>query len=301
MNCLSPLIAPGSARERQLILSQAKRSPDGRLAAQIRLQPAIQENGVLRKSQIEPVVLLTPALRPAKVPWGNCRVSCSGQSSRGQFQIGKAPLRSRRLRGESLTLSSLATHHSSLATAFAYSSHPVSRIPAMLMKAKGIIISTRHTMSHRSFVTNHQPALSLPDGLPVTNHCLSLAASSVEATRYTLQTRLAVTHSKQTTAVLSNRYEKPPPAGVTSWLPKAGSTDDGADGARRKFSPSLRSRRRMNFRMAFRRLVRNHDRQRKDRDATLCQTIWPGILGGAAAERLSAGAEFLCGGQGAFR
>ena len=49
--------------------------------------------------------------------------------------------------------------------------------------------------------------------------CISLAASSVEANRYTLRIEIAVTPGKQTTVVLSNRYKKPPPGGVASWLP----------------------------------------------------------------------------------
>jgi hypothetical protein len=44
---------------------------------------------------------------------------------------------------------------------------------------------------------------------------LSLAARSVEANRNTLETGLAVTHSKQTAVVLSNRNKKPPPRGMS--------------------------------------------------------------------------------------
>jgi hypothetical protein len=36
-----------------------------------------------------------------------------------------------------------------------------------------------------------------------------------KANRYTVKTGFPVTHSKQTTVVLSNRYKKPPPGGVT--------------------------------------------------------------------------------------
>jgi hypothetical protein len=41
----------------------------------------------------------------------------------------------------------------------------------------------------------------------------------VISNRYTPQLELPATHSKQTTVVLSNRYKKPPPGGVASWLP----------------------------------------------------------------------------------
>jgi hypothetical protein len=50
-----------------------------------------------------------------------------------------------------------------------------------------------------------------------TNHCLS--------NRNTLETGIAVTYSKQTTAVLSNRNKKPSPGGVASWLPPSTSLD----------------------------------------------------------------------------
>jgi hypothetical protein len=177
-------------------------------------QSAIQENGVPRKSKIETVVLLTPALRPARVPWGKSRMRSSGESNRMQFQIGNTCLRTRRLcrrfrarsrGGESLTLSRLVTNHSPLTTGFPYSSHPVCRIPTMFMKTKGIRISTRHTLARRSFVANHQSR--------VTNHTHSLAASFLEANGYSLQTGFPVTHSKQTTVVLSNRYDPSPCGG----------------------------------------------------------------------------------------
>jgi hypothetical protein len=149
-----------------------------------------------------PMVPLTAASRPARVPLGNSRMASSGQSSRGQFQIGKSSPRFRRLGGEALPLSPLATNHSPLTTVFPYSSHPVSRILAMFMKTKGIRISTRHTLARRSFVANHQSR--------VTNHTHSLAASFLEANGYSLQTGFPVTHSKQTTVVLSNRYDPTP-------------------------------------------------------------------------------------------
>jgi hypothetical protein len=177
-------------------------------------QSAIQENGVPRKSKIETVVLLTPALRSARVPWGKSRMRSSGESNRMQFQIGNTCLRTRRLcrrfrarsrGGESLTLSRLVTNHSPLTTGFPYSSHPVCRIPTMFMKTKGIRISTRHILARRSCVTNHKSRF--------TNHCIS--------NRNTPETGFAATLRKQTTVVLSNRNKKLPPGGVASWLPIA--------------------------------------------------------------------------------
>jgi len=139
-------------------------------------------------------------------------MASGGQSNRSQFQIGKASLRSRRLcrrsraqsrGGPGLTWSPLANSHSPIATGFAYSSHPVSRIPAILMKTKGIRSSTDHTMPRRSFVTNHDSRF--------TNHFFS--------NRYTARVECLLTHSKQTSLVLSNRYKFVPPGRVTSWLP----------------------------------------------------------------------------------
>jgi len=151
-------------------------------------------------------------------------MASGGQSNRSQFQIGKASLRSRPLyrrsraqsrgpnpvrivipsksaaadapRGaQALPLSPLATGHSPVATGFAYTTHPVSRILSMFLKTKGIRISTGHRMPRRSFVTNHE--LQLP------NHCFS--------NRYTVRIEIAVTPTKQTSLVLSNRYNGTPP------------------------------------------------------------------------------------------
>jgi hypothetical protein len=72
----------------------------------------------------------------------------------------------------------------------------------MILKTKGIPISTRHTLARRSIVTNHESRFP--------NYCISLAASCVEANRYTVRIEIAVTHSKQTTVVLSNRYNGTP-------------------------------------------------------------------------------------------
>jgi hypothetical protein len=57
-------------------------------------------------------------------------------------------------------------------------------------------------------VTSHQS--------PVTSHCISPAASSVEANRYTPRLEPLVTHSKQTAVVLSNRYKCRPSEGSAS-------------------------------------------------------------------------------------
>jgi hypothetical protein len=48
--------------------------------------------------------------------------------------------------------------------------------------------------------------------------CISLAASSVEANRYTARVDCPLTYSKQTSLVLSNRYKFVPSGGVASWL-----------------------------------------------------------------------------------
>jgi hypothetical protein len=45
----------------------------------------------------------------------------------------------------------------------------------------------------------------------ITSHCLF--------NRYTVRVEIAVTHSKQTAVVHSNRYKKLPPGGVATWLP----------------------------------------------------------------------------------
>jgi hypothetical protein len=57
-------------------------------------------------------------------------------------------------------------------------------------------------------ITSHQPL--------ATSHCISPAASSVEANRYTPRLEPLVTHSKQTTVVLSNRYKCRPSEGSAS-------------------------------------------------------------------------------------
>jgi hypothetical protein len=142
----------------------------------------------------------TAITRTEGVPSG---MSCSGQSRRGQFQIGKSSQHSRRVGGRVLALPPLATNHSLLTT-----SSPNRHIPELEFGLTPTIVSNlkfsnRHTLARRSFAVNHDSLF--------TNHCLS--------NRYNPRLELPVTHSKQTTVVLSNRYKFVPSGGVTSWLP----------------------------------------------------------------------------------
>ena len=148
-----------------------------------------------------PRVLLTAAIRPARVPRGNCRVSCSGQSRRGQFQIGKSSQHSRRVGGRVLALPPLATNHSLLTTSSSNRHIPELEFGLTPSIVSNLKFSNRHTLARRSFATCHSP--------------LATAFSN----RYTARVECPLTHSKQTSLVLSNRYKFVPPGGVTSWLP----------------------------------------------------------------------------------
>jgi hypothetical protein len=64
--------------------------------------------------------------------------------------------------------------------------------------------------------TNHSPLCGPEPTERATNHS-PLATLILPGTL--MQTGFPVTPSKQTTVVLSNRYKKPPPGGVATWLP----------------------------------------------------------------------------------
>jgi len=130
-------------------------------------------------------------------------MSCSGESNRSQFQIGKSSLRSRRLGGKALPLSVLTTNHSPLTTSSSNRHIPELEFQLNPCPVSNLKFSNRHTLARRSFATNHESLL--------TNHRLS--------NRYTARVEGPLTHSKQTSLVLSNRYKFVPPGGVTSWLP----------------------------------------------------------------------------------
>jgi hypothetical protein len=146
----------------------------------------------------EPRVLLTAAIRPARVPRGNCRVSCGGESNRSQFQIGKA---SRRVGGRVLALPPPATNHSLLTTSSSNRHILELEFELTPCPVSNLKFSNRHTLARRSFATCHPP--------------LATAFSN----RYTARVECPLTHSKQTTLVLSNRYKFVPTGGVASWLP----------------------------------------------------------------------------------
>jgi hypothetical protein len=102
-------------------------------------------------------------------------MACGGQTSRGQFQIGKASLRSRR---------------------------PSRRFRAQSRGGEVLLLSPRtHTLS-RLFPSSNVTSYS------------TLATSRRISNRNTPETGIAVTYSKQTTVVLSNRNKKTPPGGV---------------------------------------------------------------------------------------
>jgi hypothetical protein len=124
-------------------------------------------------------------------------VSCSGESNRSQFQIGKA---SRRVGGRVLALPPLATNHSPLATAF--SNRYTARVESALTHSKqtSLVLSSRYKFVPPGGVTSWLP------------HHLGLRHSN----RNTSETGFPVTHSKQTTVVLSNRNKKTPPRGATN-------------------------------------------------------------------------------------
>ncbi len=87
-------------------------------------------------------------------------------------------------------------------------------------------------------------AICLPMG--VISHS-ALGTSRCFSNRYTVQTGFAVTHSKQTTAVLSNRNKKPSPGGVASELSRAEAGQQlraifGARGAPPSLRAGLRAR-----------------------------------------------------------
>jgi hypothetical protein len=97
--------------------------------------------------------------------------------------------------------------------------HVQTGFPLTLTKQTAVVLSNRYDPTPLGRVASwlpHRPTLRI-----------SLAASSVEAcppdlwraNRNTSETGIAVTPSKQTTVVLSNRYKRLPPGGVASWLP----------------------------------------------------------------------------------
>jgi len=94
-----------------------------------------------------PRVLLTAAIRPARVPRGNCRVSCSGQSRRGQFQIGKSSQHSRRVGGRVLALPPLATNHSLLTTSSSNRHIPELEFGLTPSIVSNLKFSNRHTFA----------------------------------------------------------------------------------------------------------------------------------------------------------
>jgi hypothetical protein len=67
------------------------------------------------------------------------------------------------------------------------------------------------------------PTLPTSSGSPLPNFHLSFDSSTPNRALLTgthAQTGFPLTSRKQTTVVLSNRYKKPPPGGVASWLPQ---------------------------------------------------------------------------------
>jgi hypothetical protein len=124
-----------------------------------------------------PSVPLTAASRPARVPWGKCRVGWSGQSSRSQFQIGKSFLRSRRLcrrspaqsrGGQVLTLTPLPTNHSRLATAFSNRNIPELEFDLAPSIVSNLKFSNRHTFARSTLLDPRRrgPFHSLPAPAP---------------------------------------------------------------------------------------------------------------------------------------
>jgi hypothetical protein len=174
----------------------------------------------------EPRVPLTAAPRPARVPEGNSLMASSGQSNRSQFQIGNTCVSPASVGRAGLNLS-----RTELRDPRRKRSHSAPTACAC-SPAQGLcLLGTGWANPQQAglpvppkLASMHLPLAGPEPAERATNHsrlatAFSLAASSVEANRYTARLELPVTHSKQTPLVLSNRYKNAPPVRVPSWLP----------------------------------------------------------------------------------
>jgi hypothetical protein len=137
-------------------------------------------------------------------------MASSGQSNRRQFQIGNTcvspagvgragihPRRKRRHDAHTACASSLAQGLCLLGTGGANAQQAGLPVPPKL-------------------ASKHSPLAGPEPAERATNHSPLATAFS---NRYTARVECPLTHSKQMSLVLSNRYKFVPPVGATSWLP----------------------------------------------------------------------------------
>ena len=157
---------------------------------------------------------------------------CSGQSSRGQFQIGntgvgpagvgRAGIDPRRKRSTGLPTACACPPGLWRACSLAQ---------ALCLLGIGwakhtdrIVCATNSSLRSRRLGGEVLPLSPLAVALSpffassdVTSHS-TLATSHCTSTRYTLRIKIGVTPTKQTTEAISTRYKKLSPGGVASWL-----------------------------------------------------------------------------------
>ena len=139
------------------------------------------------------------AFRRANLAWGNSGIMVSNKPERRLSRFGNAARLRQGYDGQAL---------------------PIRRGHGAQIGSGGS--SNDRTASSRSLVGQTQASVGMttrrrePEKLHPSPH---LSPSHFHfSNRYTARIEIAVTHSKQTTVVLSNRYKKPSPRGVPSWL-----------------------------------------------------------------------------------